>query len=1458
MDMKQIPAPGTSVVLHKGDVLELTLLLPEDERRAGGAWVRSTMGSAETRRREIIDRAELGRPVLNRDWHDIPMRKAGARRYVARLPLIEVGRFEAKTFFLPEHSSEPIWPPGNNVIVKVEPAEYCCNNTIYTAFVRQFGPNKKKLSDTGNRAKAVDALDAAGYAVIPPSGTFRDLIRELDFIIGKLRFRTIQLLPIHPVPTTYARMGRFGSPYAALDFMDVDPALAEFDQRTTPIDQFQELVDAIHARHARLFLDIPVNHTGWASKLQIEHPEWFVRDNDMRFVSPGAWGVTWADLSKLDYEKKRLWKYMAEVLLFWARRGVDGFRCDAGYMIPFQAWEYITAKVRSEYPDTLLLLEGLGGRIEVVEQLLIDANLNWAYSELFQNYDRPQVEACLPEAMRISRTKGLFIHYAETHDNNRLAARSHGHARLRTALSALCSHEGAFGITNGVEWFATDKVDVHGASPLNWGNNENQSDFIARLTAILDAHPAFHAGAESRLVQRADSNSIALARHAPEGERLLILANLGEGPERACWSHEDFPLEGEVLHDLISGRKVFPEQCDGMLMCSLQPWEALCLSPRASDVETVDELLRGPAVQSGRVELQRARAKALEVLALMDGNAEYAETDIEMNVKAMLNNPISFCSGAAGTGTRGQRTEDGERKKRRRQDAGGQADGDLSPAYSRVSIWKWPADMKRMVMIPPDHFLYVSSSHPFTAEILDGQHVLHHEKSICRSNGEHFALFLPFPEPGLLVKQTLSLTVFEPGNCRHAQSDLLFLPDLSNAPVRRAFSFEEAFERGIYALCINGRGGMAQARGAWGEICTQYDALLAGNLNPAYPVDRRIMFARCRAWMVYQGYSQAIDRTCLDSFSTAEDGCATWRFIVSAGQGKKVPLEFTLNMRAGENAIEISFHRDKALVNGDYMGNGRPVKLILRPDLEDRVNHGKTKAYLGAEAAWPGSVSHAGNQFLFSPSKERQLQMKIGKGSFVSEPEWIYSVSHAEDAERGFDGSSDLFSPGYFHFTLKGGESAVLRAEILSTDNSEPSSLDAFCTRGGGKRRKTELCLDEAMREAMRAFIVKRDSLKTVIAGYPWFLDWGRDTLICLRGIIAAGMLKEARSILRQFGRFESNGTLPNMMCGDNDANRDTSDAPLWYCVACADLARKEGNREFFKADCGGRTIKDVLLSIAGNYIRGTPNGVNMDEESGLIFSPAHFTWMDTNYPAGSPREGYPIEIQALWHSALELLASLEPKGQWRKLAERVRESIMVYYAGPAVTPGKDTGGWLCDCLHAGRGRGAKKAVGDDALRPNQLLAITLGAIRDHKLRASILSACEELLIPGAIRSLADRPVKFALPVERGGQLLNDPHRPYWGKYTGDEDTRRKPAYHNGTAWTWLYPSYSEALFMTYGEPARKTALSLLAGSTRLINAGCVGQVPEIADGDSPHTARGCGAQAWGATELFRVLAELG
>jgi len=473
--------------------------------------------------------------------------------------------------------------------------------------------------------------------------------------------------------------------------------------------------------------------------------------------------------------------------------------------------------------------------------------------------------------------------------------------------------------------------------------------------------------------------------------------------------------------------------------------------------------------------------------------------------------------------------------------------------------------------------------------------------------------------------------------------------------------------------------------------------------------------------------------------------------------------------------------------------------------------------------------------------------MNISKGKFVCESEWNYMVHLSEEAERGLEANSDLFSPGYFSFGLYEGESAELFAK--AKENNRPA-LQAPLLKKEGKIENSLL------KNSIKQFIVKRDDSLTVIAGYPWFLDWGRDTLIALRGIISAGFISEAEEILKQFARFEENGTLPNMIRGDDQSNRDTSDAPLWFAVACSDFIRYTGNTNFnskiedfgyiLNENCGGRTVREVLKSIVENYIKGTSNGIKMDEESGLIFSPSHFTWMDTNFPAGTPREGYPVEIQALWFAALDLFFQISGEEKYKILAEKVSDSISKLFT-------KSSNGCLADCLHAVPGTPALDAKPDDAIRSNQLLAITLGAVNDKELCQKIIKESEQLLIPGAIRSLADLPVKKPLPVFCDGKLLNDPKNPYQGRYSGDEDTSRKPAYHNGTAWTWPFPSYTEALLNTYGATAMRTVKSILLSSKVVLEDGCILQTPEIIDGDFPHTLKGCGAQAWGITELYRL-----
>jgi predicted glycogen debranching enzyme len=273
---------------------------------------------------------------------------------------------------------------------------------------------------------------------------------------------------------------------------------------------------------------------------------------------------------------------------------------------------------------------------------------------------------------------------------------------------------------------------------------------------------------------------------------------------------------------------------------------------------------------------------------------------------------------------------------------------------------------------------------------------------------------------------------------------------------------------------------------------------------------------------------------------------------------------------------------------------------------------------------------------------------------------------------------------------------------------------------------------------------------------------------------------------------------------------------------------------------------------MAHSLISGTKTGVKADPETMLVYSPSHFTWMDTNFPAASPRQGYPVEIQALWYNALILLSTIDgaPESGWKTKANLVRESIQNLFYLPIK-------GYFSDCLHAEGPMGAKNAVADDALRPNQLFLFTFDVIQDMKQVQTCVETCQELLVPGGIRSLADRRVDYPIPVHYHGRLLNDPHLPYCGEYKGDEDTKRKPAYHNGTAWTWPFPVFCEAWAKAFGKNSRSTCLAWLGSVLNLMRTGAAGYIPEILDGDYPHTPRGCDAQAWASSEAARVMHKL-
>lgn len=1424
------PAVGERRLRFVGDKLVFSLAPPPgsspDRWRAR---LRTNIGRAAARRREIIS-AHAGRGAAHgASWRDVPMPRQGDG-WSLELPLAETGFFRAKAYLLDEKNWQH-WPDGPDVGICVHPDFARTANTIYCAFTRLFG-STRTLAQAANADGFEDqlrSLETSGYAVLPPSGTFRDLTRQLPHIVGRLGCRILHLLPVHPTPTTYARFGRYGSPYAALDLTAVDPALVEFDKRTTGIDQFVELARATHRLGARIFLDIVINHTGWGSSLQENHPEFFLRQPDGAFASPGAWGTVWEDLVELEQHDVRLWDLIADSLLVWCRRGVDGFRCDAGYKVPANAWQYIIARVQEEFPTAVFLLEGLGGSWEATETLLTEGGMQWAYSELFQNYSGGEVAWYLEYATRQNARVGTYVNYSETHDNDRLAKRGLGWALLRNRLCALTSASGGFGFTCGVEWLATEKIRVHGRTGLNWDHPTNIVPELATLNHLLAEHPCFFDGAQLKRLSPPDTSVFALHRKSAEGaDEVLVLVNTNAEQEQTVQLNTG--PAGPWRFDLLGQPLPGIHQEVAKATITLPAGAAYCLAPTEK-----------PTGMAGE-DYRRQRARAAWALAALNClvPVEAAQVpDWRWLAEQVEQSPLLFLAAISEFA----------------RPANTRSFAELVAAAQRHEIFpcviEWScADVRRVTLVPAGHWLLLTGTAPFRASRegqFAGQSSATQHVSSLAVGGVHLACFPPAePIAGCShVDATLVVDSFSPevaplrATVRHLAAEPVAAP----VPPKRS----------DLVLLTNDLGGMARLGVDLGSIRSKYDCALGASLSPTVPVDRHVFVKRVRVWVNADGFLSPLDFNNLTAFTPGTP--AVWRFSANAGDGRCVGVELQTAMVPGKNTTQFTFRR---MINpagtGPELTADTAVSLTVRCDLEDRNFHWETKRNGGADHHFTINTRVLSDTttpgFQFTPTSDRQLRVFASGGQYHPQPEWAENIPHPVEQTRGQTGSGDAFSPGWFELPLP----AETPVKLTITAEVGDAGTAPAATVAPGVDFVTRL------QHAVRQFVVRRDEGKTVIAGYPWFLDWGRDSLICARGLIAAGLTDEMRQLLLTFARFEQNGTLPNTIHGNDVSNRDTSDAPLWFAVACEDYAEtltETGAEKFYATpvERGGRTIREVLHSIGRNYLDGTPNGIRVDADSGLVWSPSHFTWMDTNYPAGTPREGYPVEIQALWIRLLRLLARQAPimeRPLWEERSNQTLASLESLFW-------LEERGWYADVLLASPGVSARQATVSDALRSNCLFPVSLGLVTGRRAQRCVVAAQKYLVVPGALRSLAPLPVTTPLPIWRDGHLLNNPQAPYWPRYEGDEDTRRKPAYHNGTAWTWTFPGFCEALVRAWDNSpvARAAARSYLGSVVGLLNEGCLGQVPEILDGDAPHSQRGCDAQAWGATEPLRVWLQL-
>lgn len=1496
LKLTMTPAAGENLCRHVGDRVRFTLSAPDLEQPPRGwtGMLRTTLGRARALQRECILRRGFQFSSPHDGWRDIPMRRTD-EGWELTLTLTEEGWFQSKAFVVAEDGRQ-IWPGGHDVGLSVHPDFTRTGNMIYCAFTRLFGSGRSARSTESGRDEARLAdLQRRGFAVLPPSGKLRDLAGVLPHIINTLGFRYIQLLPITPTPTTYARFGRFGSPYACQDLIQIDPALIDFDQRTTGVQQFEEFTDQTHELGGRVLLDMVINHTGWGSRLQETHPEWFARQPDGTFQSPGAWGVTWEDLVELDPTSVRLWDTLADAFLVWCRRGVDGFRCDAGYKVPLSVWEHIRARVQLEFPRALFFLEGLGGSWELTETLLTRANMQWAYSELFQEYHGPQVAGYLDHSQQQSRRSGLLVHFSETHDNPRLASKGVEWATLRNRLCALTSLSGGFGITCGVEWLAAERINVHRATGLAWGNRTNLVPEISRLNRLLAQHPCFFENARVTRLSPVESQVYALRRDSEDGDHsLLVLVNtdiespgmtalddfqvpeLLPDPKSALDAGDPSTTVNDLLLQPGPSNRFTPER---KWVFELEPGAAHCLS-----------LTRQPQDDAGEVYRKKRAAAAWAIQRLGErlDPEHLGSFDWRRIADWVGEDPIRFLSALS----------------RLDRDA---APADLLEAlkknatadpYPPVIVWT-PDDRRRVTPVPPGHWLLIFDSKPFRASVhrpedAAGQARLETDtpiapiESILTDAGWIGCL----AHPGKPGNATLSVRGgSSPGDPVSAPIRFLdAVPDYTDRVEVRSSEFwpDSDADRRDMCLLTNGIGGMCRIAIHLGAVHSKYDCLLGANLHPRLPVDRHVFAKRVRVWAMANGFLSPLNHETLRRFEPGPP--ARWIFDAPCGGGATTTVEVRAHMEPERNETVLRFRVVPPAATRSVTPDPDPnpgtspvsgVSLTIRVDIEDRSFHQETQRNPGSDHHFSVNTNSLSRRpgFEFRPAADRRLTVFGSAGRFHAEPEWTH-CPHPIEASRGQVGHGDAYSPGWFHMPIQAtgaAESLVVSAERdpfradpapARRDDGAGADAGAGASGNGQGAESTPIRAGfvDRLRLASADYVVRRDDGHSVVAGYPWFLDWGRDTLICARGLLAAGRTEAVEQMLVVFGRFEENGTLPNSIHGDDASNRDTSDAPLWYGVVCEDLAALEpGTGEETGAAAGpdrrpyairvhrdGRTVADVLRNIAEGYRRGTPNGIRMDPDSALIWSPSHFTWMDTNYPAGTPREGYPIEIQALWVRLLRQLARLDAASSgdsWQRLADRAAESINRFFW-------IEKDGYYADLLIAGPGQSAATAARDNALRSNATFLVSLGIVQGERARRSIEAARRYLVVPGAIRSLAPRPVFPPLPIQDPeGQLLNDPDHPYWGRYEGDEDTRRKPAYHNGTAWVWPLASFCEALALAWdmAPDAVRAARSYMASVDQWLGSGCVGHLPEILDGDAPHTPRGCDAQAWSVTETLRV-----
>ena len=645
-------------------------------------------------------------------------------------------------------------------------------------------------------------------------------------------------------------------------------------------------------------------------------------------------------------------------------------------------------------------------------------------------------------------------------------------------------------------------------------------------------------------------------------------------------------------------------------------------------------------------------------------------------------------------------------------------------------------------------------------------------------------------------------------------------------------------------LVTNGLGGYASGTLS-GALTRRYHGLLISGLPTPFGrtvmlnfVWERLRWSDGRMLSLYRivdtDLGKEVDSSHYLSDFRLETGLPVWTYDVEG-----VRFEKRVRMAHLQNTTHISYR----------LLSNEPVRLELSPYVAFRLH----EAPVSHPVTAPYQVQALGDRFEIAPGGDLpplRLFLYGEEKAFTIIPDSFLQMSYALEQNRGYECCGDLWTPGYFRLRLAPDAPGTLVASTESWDTIGALTPDDL-PRAEKHRRKRllesakglpdvgipaqlVLAADQfiitpagRIEEAARARAAG-DEVRTVIAGYHWFTDWGRDTMISLEGLtLCTGRQREAGYILRTFGHYVRDGLIPNMFPeGTKEGLYHTADATLWFFHAIHRYLKMTGDRSTL------RQLLPKLKSIFDHHVRGTRFGIGVDPADGLLRQGAEgyqLTWMDAKVEdwVVTPRRGKAVEINALWYNALMLLAGwLREEGdpqavQVTEYAERARASFNArFWYGE--------GGHLYDVVDGEHGD-------DPSCRPNQIFAISLdNPVLDDRRWIPVFNIVRErLLTPFGLRSLAPG------------------HRDYKPQYYGDLRAR-DAAYHQGTVWGWLAGPYVDAWLKIHPEQ-RAEAHSYVAGFERHLEDGGVGTLSEIFDAEEPYTPRGCVAQAWSIAEVLRA-----